>query len=75
MAEVKLFGQLREFCGTASLQSAATDTDSLRQELEMRYPALAGNVFAIAVNHQIQSVNCLLNEGDIVALMPPFSGG
>lgn len=51
------------------------DTDSLKKELDKRYPALAGAKYFLAVNQELKESNCFLSDGDTVALMPPFSGG
>lgn len=51
------------------------DTDSLKKELDKRYPALTGAKYFLAVNQELMESNCFLCDGDTVALMPPFSGG
>ncbi len=52
-----------------------SDTDSLRKHLAEKYPALSGIKISIAVNKNIVTQNTVLNHGNEVALLPPFSGG
>lgn len=51
------------------------DTNSLLLILYLKYPSLQNLEFKIAVNKQIANTNISLNNNDIVALLPPFSGG
>jgi molybdopterin converting factor small subunit len=52
-----------------------SDTESLNTEIINRYPALATKKYFMAVNQKMIQSNCVLINGDVVALMPPFSGG
>ncbi len=73
--KVLLFGYLKERCGLAELSISAQDTDGLRENLEARLPILQGLNYLMAVNQiQVQG-NEVLQDGDEVALMPPFAGG
>ncbi len=78
--ELLLFARLREICGTQRLEltlaPGATATSAL-DELERRFPAAAelrGRLM-IAVNEEYADGDCGLEAGDIVALIPPVSGG
>ena len=74
--QVKIFGQLVEIINSDKLTlSGITDTDSLVSELNQRYPSLADSRYMMAVNKQTITVNTILTEDSIVALLPPFSGG
>jgi sulfur-carrier protein len=51
------------------------DTDSLKTMLHNQYPAFQTAKYFIAINQQMIHSNTELKQDDIVALMPPFSGG
>jgi molybdopterin converting factor subunit 1 len=77
---VLLFAALRDSAGgrevTVDLPSGATVSD-LRDRLAASHPRLAPllpNV-AVAVNEEYAPSDQALNEGDVVALIPPVSGG
>ena len=69
------FGEIAEMIGNKSLQLTVKNIDDLIETLHLRFPALQQKEYAIAVNNQIATKNTILNDGDTVALMPPFSGG
>lgn len=68
------FGQIAEITGR-ELQLEAADLTELRSKLIEKYPSLVEKKFAMAVNKKLTSVNTALTENDVVALMPPYSGG
>ena len=71
-----IFGQLTDIINSSTLTlTNIADTNSLVSELNKRYPALAGTRYMMAVNKQTVTVNTVLKEDSIVALLPPFSGG
>lgn len=73
---VLIFGQIADFTGEGSLKiSAVISTDELRQLLQKKYPQLKNLEYSLAVNKKIIQENSRLQDGDIVALLPPFSGG
>jgi molybdopterin synthase sulfur carrier subunit len=72
---IKVFGNLTEITGTAELELEAIDSASLHSALFQRFPQLRERKFAIAVNKQLITENTDLKAHDIVALLPPFSGG
>ena len=70
------FGQLTDITGQSSLQmQVVNDTDELKAMLVEKYPKLAQSKYLIAVNMEVIRGNVKLNPGDVVALLPPFSGG
>lgn len=70
------FGQLIDITGQSTWQMEdITDTDQLKKILIEKHPALANSKFLIAINMEIIRGNVKLNPGDVVALLPPFSGG
>jgi len=73
---IMIFGQLTDIINSSTLTlTNIADTNSLVSELNKRYPALAGTRYMMAVNKQTVTVNTVLKEDSIVALLPPFSGG
>jgi molybdopterin converting factor small subunit len=77
MASVKLvfFSAAAEATGFSEEQKVAVDTDSVRTELNRQFPNLGKLNYAIAVNHKLINGNLMLADGDVVAILPPFSGG
>lgn len=72
--KVIAFGQIAEITG-AELFIEAQDTEVLRTALQIEFPELTGRKYAIAVNNTLITENKALSEHDVVALMPPYSGG
>lgn len=73
---VFFFGSLVDVTGHTKKEMALQlDTDSLNIQLQKEYPALIATKYFMAVNQQMIKTNRVLNNGDVVALMPPFSGG
>jgi molybdopterin synthase sulfur carrier subunit len=72
---IKTFGQLTEITGAAELEMQAEDLASLKEALINKFPALKERKFAVAVNKQLITENKTFKENDVVALLPPFSGG
>jgi len=74
--QVLFFGSLTDSTLVAEqLIDSVQDTDELKQVLIQQYPSLKMAKFIVALNQQMIQENTLLKNGDIVALMPPFSGG
>ncbi len=81
MITVKLFAMLKEKAGRDELQIAAgpATVAELLVAVAKEHPALAsllspGRVIT-TLNHEMVKADALINDGDEVALMPPFSGG
>lgn len=73
---VLAFGQIAEITGKAEwITEDFQTTSALYNGLIQKYPELKVMNMAIAVNKQIVHSDRILQEGDTVALMPPFSGG
>lgn len=73
---VQAFGRLTDLLGKEALTlSEVHDTQSLVARLEADYPALAGQTYRLAVNNRLISAVVKLENKDIIALLPPFSGG
>ena len=74
--QVMLFGRLTDATGGKQVTVRdVRDTDGLLQQLQSSYPGLVGLPYLVAVDRQIISVNTPLQDGTVVALLPPYSGG
>jgi molybdopterin synthase sulfur carrier subunit len=73
--KILFFGKLAEIAGTETVVTQAASTDELLAILHQQYPALAEQKYLIAVNKQMITVNTILTDSSVVALLPPFSGG
>lgn len=71
-----LFGSLAEAVGQPKLEvKDCKDTASLKDKLVKEFPRLSKYEFVMAVYKQIVNGNTKINNGDVVALLPPFAGG
>lgn len=68
------FGQIAEITGK-NFVVQATDIASLWEAVVLKHPEIASKKYIIAVNKAVVSDNIVLNQNDVVALMPPYSGG
>ena len=76
--EIKIlaFGQISEIFGKSELvTSGQKNTEELIYELIKKFPELKNTKFSIALNNKIVNEKTNLKENDVVALLPPFSGG
>jgi len=73
---VLLFGSLSESYGESSfeLENVRNITDILNI-LKKTNPSIEKMKFAVAVNQRVVNRAHKLNNGDEVALLPPFAGG
>lgn len=76
MAIIKLmsFGRLKEILGS-DIELEAENSEELLNQLNEKFPLLKDLKLRIAVNQKIISENTALKDNDVVALMPPYSGG
>lgn len=79
-ARVLLFAALREAAGARELEIDLPEpatTACLRERLAAEHPRLAPLLHnaAIAVNEEYARGDRPLTDGDVVALIPPVSGG
>jgi molybdopterin converting factor small subunit len=75
---VLFFGILSDKTGMNSLMFSNAETlDELINELEKKFPLISQKKtkYIVSRNHEIVRTNVKLNEGDEIALIPPFSGG
>ena len=70
------FGSLSDIAGESGIElSAISNTEELKEKLFDKLPQLKMQSFVIAINKKVVIENTSLSENDVVALMPPFSGG
>lgn len=77
--KVLLFGISTDLVGTSSLDFEVqknTSVLSFKESLQNQYPQLSQiNSYAIAVNESYANDDMELQENDVVAIIPPVSGG
>jgi molybdopterin converting factor small subunit len=74
--KILFFGILRDAAGKQEMiLNNISDTETLQNHLTSLIPGLEDYTFRLAINQEFIDSNCTLNEGDIVAVMPPFAGG
>lgn len=74
-----LFGITTDLLGTSSIKIELDNLCSvadLKSTLTKNYPQLKKiTSYAVAVNEEYAQDNLLLKENDVVAIIPPVSGG
>lgn len=74
--EIISFGKIAEFMANQQLTVEGVETTSqLKSFLEQKFPQLVAIKYKLALNKTIIQETTALKSGDVVALMPPFSGG
>lgn len=73
---ILFFGSLVDATSVSTIElQDLPDTDTVQSLLNERFPPLQTKKYFIAVNREMIQENKKLSAGDMVALMPPFSGG
>jgi molybdopterin converting factor small subunit len=73
---ILFFGALIEVTQTATLAlQEVKNTDEALEMLHKKYPMLCHFKFSIALNQNFLADCAQLNDGDELALLPPFAGG
>ncbi|HEY4798396.1 MAG TPA: MoaD/ThiS family protein [Bacteroidia bacterium] len=73
---IKFFGLLAEVAKISELVlPGVKDTDAMREKIISDFPELKNQSFVVAVNKKVITGNQLLDQGDEIALLPPFAGG
>jgi len=76
---ILFFGITTDLVGRNSLSytfEGKITIEELKNLLKTEYPNLKNmNEFAIAVNEEYANDDLILNKGDVVAIIPPVSGG
>lgn len=74
--KILVFGKLADITGWREVNRNKTGTvASFCNSLEEQFPGLKGLHYAVAVNNKSATKETLLNDNDVLALLPPFSGG
>lgn len=77
--KVLLFGISTDLVGATNLNFSLSPSSSVlqfKEQIQQQYPQLTEiNSYAIAVNETYASDETELKENDIVAIIPPVSGG
>lgn len=77
--QLLLFGIATDLMNTSSLELEVSENSSIatfKKEITATYPQLENiNSYAIAVNEEYASDETVLNQNDVVAIIPPVSGG
>jgi molybdopterin converting factor subunit 1 len=76
---ILFFGITTDLVGKSKLNytiNGKTSIKTLKKELKTVYESLSNiQEFAIAVNEEYANDGLILKEGDVVAIIPPVSGG
>ena len=75
--KILLFGSLIDATeGVAEFQfEGLIDTNAVKNILLKKFPKLNSYTFRMALNQQILDNNQNLRDNDVIAFLPPFSGG
>lgn len=77
--EVLFFGISSDLVGEKNISFSLSQNSSVlyfKEQLQRQYPKLSQiNSYAIAVNENYATNETLLKENDVVAIIPPVSGG
>ena len=76
--KIKVFAGIKEKIGDDHIELPVRDTitvKELKDRIYIDYPELDGEVFQVAVNESFETDDSVIKETDIVALIPPVSGG
>ena len=73
---VLFFGALVELTKVSSMQiNEITNSEEIIEILHKKFPLLFHYKFSVALNQNFLTDAAPLNDGDELALMPPFAGG
>ena len=78
LMEIKIFAGIKEKVGNDVIDIPVGDeitVADLKERIYIDYPELDGEVFQVAVNEAFQKDDYTVKSGDVVALIPPVSGG
>jgi molybdopterin converting factor subunit 1 len=72
---VLFFGATADVVGTRKIETIATTSTELLENILSEYPRLASHKLLVAVNQDYASDSVPLKDGDEVAIFTPVSGG
>jgi sulfur-carrier protein len=80
LVDVKLFASCRELIGkdkiTLKLEKNQMTVGSLRKKILDLYPVLCSEIqFVVAINCEVVDEITPISSADVVAILPPVSGG
>lgn len=77
MITVHYFAGVRELTGTAqeTVPFTGQTVEELQRQLLEKYPEMQGSAVQFAVNEEYALPGDALAAGDVIALIPPVSGG
>lgn len=77
--QILYFAGLRDLVGTAKETIEVDDSihsvEALLNDLQERHSTLRLDGVRIAVNEEFQPLEASISQGDVIALIPPVSGG
>jgi molybdopterin-guanine dinucleotide biosynthesis protein A len=73
--KVLLFASLKEQAGFGEREIEAKDLNSIRTWLQDLLPGIDKMPYVLAINQEVVRENPVLQNGDEIAIMPPFAGG
>ena len=78
--DVLFFASSKELTGTSQIRidlPEGSTTEYLKKSLMSMFSNLdlVGNKISIALNQVYCRENCILHDNDVVAILPPISGG
>lgn len=77
MNKVMFFAHLRDVVGEEflSIELAGKTVAEAKSLINEKYPALNLDTVMTAVNEEFAGNDEILNDGDVIAFIPPVSGG
>jgi molybdopterin converting factor small subunit len=69
------FGEIAEIVGKDKEVSNFIDSNQFRNKFSSDFPQVNNKVFQLAANNKVIRENHIFKDGDILAVLPPFSGG
>lgn len=70
------FGKISDFIKNQRIDiTCISDTDGLKIYLEKTFPEISQMKYKLALNENLIQQNTQISGNDLVAIMPPFSGG
>lgn len=74
--QILTFGAVKDYLEDVEWEiNESTSIRDLRHQILEQYPELRQQFFRMAIGSRMADDQLQLTEGDVVSLMPPFSGG
>lgn len=74
--KIKIFGKLTDiFKSDEYIVQQIYSVEELKNKIEKDYPELKSLTYLIVINNNISKDGDIINLGDKIALLPPYSGG